>query len=314
MLNDFEIFKKDILRRSSIFERRTREAEEGKAKAETARAYVNSTLKRLCRGKVVPDAVRQLLKRVWVHVMFLERLKAEDEGWEKAIKVAKLLIMSVQPAESPEKLEKLRKYIPSLIKNLRRGFNIISLSPIDGSRLLDELEETHRQSFVNAQEKFDSQDGEDILRLSPTLFGVAEQPSCDDEKAEEPPGQNVIEEIEIQDIGFSLEQTGLVDSEQLNQPLIDLHPESIKVAERLNAGHWVELELDEKLVRCKLAAKISSSGKYIFVNRAGVKVAEYRTKSLAAEYQLGRLKLIDDEALFDRALESVIANLREMKT
>ena len=98
------------------------------------------------------------------------------------------------------------------------------------------------------------------------------------------------------------------------RPQVELNKSSIQAVERLSAGHWVELTVDGSNSRCKLAARISSSGKFIFVNRSGVKMAEFFTEDLAAEYQLGRLKILDDEALFDRALESVISNLRSMKS
>ena len=55
------------------------------------------------------------------------------------------------------------------------------------------------------------------------------------------------------------------------------------------------------------------TGKYIFVNRAGVKVVENNREGLAQAYRRGELSVLDEGRLFDRALESVIGNLREMR-
>jgi len=83
--------------------------------------------------------------------------------------------------------------------------------------------------------------------------------------------------------------------------------------DRLQVGGWVELQQDGHSVRCRLAAVIRSTGKFIFVNRAGVKVAENNREGLAQAYRTGMLTILDEGRLFDRALESVIGNLREMK-
>lgn len=84
--------------------------------------------------------------------------------------------------------------------------------------------------------------------------------------------------------------------------------------DRLQVGGWVEFQqAGGKVLRCRLAAIIRATGKYIFVNRAGIKVAENNREGLAKAYQRGELNMLDDGRLFDRALESVIGNLREMK-
>jgi hypothetical protein len=83
--------------------------------------------------------------------------------------------------------------------------------------------------------------------------------------------------------------------------------------DRLQVGGWVELQQDGHSVRCRLAAVIRSTGKFIFVNRAGVKVVENNRDGLVQAYRSGKLTVLDEGRLFDRALESVIGNLREMK-
>ena len=82
----------------------------------------------------------------------------------------------------------------------------------------------------------------------------------------------------------------------------------------LNVGSWVEIQEDEEhKLRCKLAAVIKPTGKYIFVNRTGMKVMEKSRAALAIEFSRGSIRLLNDSLLFDRALESVIGNLRRLK-
>lgn len=102
---------------------------------------------------------------------------------------------------------------------------------------------------------------------------------------------------------------------------IDLDPTHTRAqrsAERVDAlqvGNWVEFQQSGgKVLRCRLAAIIRATGKYIFVNRAGVKVAENNREGLLKAYLSGELSTLDEGRLFDRALESVIGNLRDMKS
>ncbi len=102
---------------------------------------------------------------------------------------------------------------------------------------------------------------------------------------------------------------------------IDLDPSrtreqrSIERVDALQVGNWVEFQQGGgKVLRCRLAAIIRATGKYIFVNRAGVKVAENTRDGLLRAYMSGELSTLDEGRLFDRALESVIGNLRDMKS
>ena len=52
------------------------------------------------------------------------------------------------------------------------------------------------------------------------------------------------------------------------------------------------------------------NGHYIFVNRSGVKVAEKTKLELASDLKEGLVQVLNDGLLFDRALESIIGNLR----
>lgn len=82
----------------------------------------------------------------------------------------------------------------------------------------------------------------------------------------------------------------------------------------LGAGSWVEFCADDgSRQRCKLAAFIRVSGEYIFVNRGGAKVATYDRAGLARVFACGAARLMDNAQPFDRALQAIIGNLREMR-
>lgn len=81
----------------------------------------------------------------------------------------------------------------------------------------------------------------------------------------------------------------------------------------LSMGVWVEFHDGETRLRCKLAAVIRHTGRFVFVNRSGSKVADKNRDELAADVRDGRVVLLEDMQLFDRALASVIDNTRQRR-
>jgi hypothetical protein len=117
----------------------------------------------------------------------------------------------------------------------------------------------------------------------------------------------VVEEIVLSGPGDSSE-----DEPQVS--LADDDPGLLQV-DKLRVGTWVELQENEEFkLRCKLTAIIETSGKYVFVNRTGMKVLEKTRMGLAVEFRRGTVRVLDDTLLFDRALDSVVTNLRKLKT
>ncbi|MCM2320739.1 MAG: DUF1631 domain-containing protein [Pseudomonas sp.] len=90
--------------------------------------------------------------------------------------------------------------------------------------------------------------------------------------------------------------------------------EHLALVDNLGVGSWVELYAEDGAKqRCKLAAFIRVSGQFIFVNRAGAKVASFDREALALVFASGAARLRDNAQPFDRALEAIIGNLREQR-
>ncbi|KAF0807943.1 hypothetical protein A6D6_00333 [Alcanivorax xiamenensis] len=81
-------------------------------------------------------------------------------------------------------------------------------------------------------------------------------------------------------------------------------------ARALRPGQWVEIGAGDGTRRARLAANIREGAKLVFINRRGIKVEELDAAALAVAMREGTVKLIDEGALFDRALEAVIGDLR----
>jgi hypothetical protein len=113
-----------------------------------------------------------------------------------------------------------------------------------------------------------------------------------------------------------------IDQDAVDQPSVSAAPEAaitdpsiLRAVDNLATGSWVEVhQQDGKKFRCRLAAIIRGTDNYIFVNRSGMKVAEHHRVALIQAIAQGKMSLLDDGLLFDRALESVIGSLRASKT
>ncbi|MBD8708229.1 DUF1631 domain-containing protein [Pseudomonas sp. CFBP 13711] len=291
LLVDFLAFTSDERRRSELLEQRTRDAEQGRALAELARQRVQQALNDRLLGKTLPQVVVRLLQEAWSKVLLLTCLKHGDQSseWASGLQAMDDLIWSVEPHDEPEARQRLLELVPGLLKSLRDGLSSAAFDPFATSEFFSQLEVLHVQAFSH-------------VARTPKGDAEGDQP----QSANGPTMMAVVEEIVLVGPG---EQIQSEPSTQL--PADD---EGLLQVEKLRLGSWVEIQEDEShKLRCKLAAIVEPSGRYVFVNRTGMKVLEKTRMGLAVEFRRGTIRVLDDALLFDRALESVLGNLRKLK-
>lgn len=314
LLADFMAFTGDERRRSELLEQRTRDAEEGSAKAELARRQVEHALNERLLGKTLPEVVVRLLQEAWSKVLMLTCLKhgVESDEWQAALQTMDDLVWSVAPHEDPEVRLRLLELVPGLLKALREGMASAAFDPFSTSEFFSQLEGLHVQAFQRfkrAAPEAETAVAEDAAHTDPSEAGI-ELPLLELPAAEEiedaPAMVEVVEEIILLAPGQTRPQEPDV--------VLPDDDEALLQVDSLRVGSWVEIQEDEEhKLRCKLAAIIKPTGKYVFVNRTGMKVLEKTRNALAVEFRRNAVRLLDDALLFDRALESVIGNLRKLK-
>ena len=320
LLADFLAFTGDERRRSELLEQRTRDAEEGSAKAALARREVELALNDRMLGKTLPEVVVRLLQEAWSKVLMLTCLKhgVESPEWQAALATMDDLVWSVELHEEPEARMRLLEMVPGLLKALREGMASAAFDPFSTGEFFSQLEALHVQAFqrfkrslpeeapVADAEPLAQPDEQHSAALAQTgiELPLLELPAAD--AVDEPAMVEVVEEI-------ILLAPGELRPIEPEASLPD-DDESLLQVDNLRVGSWVEFQEDEEhKLRCKLAAIIKPTGKYIFVNRTGMKVLEKTRMGLAVEFRRSAIRLLDDALLFDRALESVIGNLRKLK-
>ncbi|MBG6286821.1 DUF1631 domain-containing protein [Pseudomonas nitroreducens] len=307
LLEEFIAFTGDERRRSDLLEQRTRDAEEGRARAELARQDVEGVLNERLLGRTLPEVVVRLLQEAWSQVLLLTCLKhgTHSAEWEGALATMDDLIWSVEPHEDPDSRLRLLEMVPQLLKSLREGLASAAFDPFSTGEFFSRLEGLHVQAFQRYKQVEEAPllDLEDDL---PLLDDPLDAPAAAAPAAAQPAMVAVVEEIVL----ASPEPARVVEPEEAFAD----DDESLRKVDDLRVGSWVEIQEDEEhKLRCKLAAVIRPSGRYIFVNRTGMKVLEKTRMGLAVEFRRNAVRLLDDALLFDRALESVIGNLRRLK-
>ena len=320
LLAEFLAFTGDERRRSELLEQRTRDAEEGSAKAAMARREVEQALNERLLGKTLPEVVVRLLQEAWSKVLMLTCLKhgVESAEWQAALATMDDLVWSVELHEEPEARMRLLEMVPGLLKALREGMASAAFDPFSTGEFFSQLEALHVQAFQRFKRSLPEEHPQDdapalaevdeVQRAALAEAGIElpllELPAA--EAVEEPAMVEVVEEI-------ILLAPGELRAAEPEASLPD-DDESLLQVDNLRVGSWVEFQEDEEhKLRCKLAAVIKPTGKYIFVNRTGMKVLEKTRMGLAVEFRRSAIRLLDDALLFDRALESVIGNLRKLK-
>lgn len=283
-LADFTSFVDKEKRRAAVLERRTIDAEDGKARAEQARKTVATEIQ-LRTMAHHPELVMALINGPWSNVLFVTGLKYgfSSNEWQEQLKVLSDLVWSVQPCTGKSDRQKLIRLIPDLIARLRRGLDSISYNPFEVAELLTGLEEIH------------------LARIRGELLAHEEQP------AEEAVAEVVPVPVAPKPVVTKPEPATV-------QPELAADDPHMVMVHGLAQGAWFDLAEDGKeSLRCRLAAFIRPTGKYIFVNRNGIKVAEKTQVELALAIKAGHMRALDHSMLFDRALESVVTSLRQAK-
>lgn len=296
LLTDFETFTHRDQKRLEVLEKRILDAEEGRAKAESARLMVAQTIVDICDGRDLPSVIHAFIHKAWHQVMFVVCLKhgAESELWAETVSTAAKLVDATQNLQSYVACETVRLEYPALEAKIQEGFELIAFDPFEGERLLDTLKMLFQELKPDALPPHD-----DVG--SPAFEALAAQTRR----------QYAEPHVKNNNVSSLLkEKKQRVVAEKTAATTID--EQFFAQAKALSRGTWLDYKKrNAPVLRCRLAAVIESTSTYIFVNRSGQKVMEKSLLALAFAFKNKELTTIDSSFLFDKALEQVIVSLRK---
>ncbi len=342
---EFSAFMDVEKRRGQLVEQRTKDCEKGKAASELAKAAVEQKLNQVLAKRSVPQGVIELLREGWSNYMVLHYLKGGEQGleWSKACALVDELVWTVDPDRDDDSArDQLIGLIPGVMTGLRAGLKEVSFDEFRTRDLLKQIEVYHvavlqqlqvsqelpveDESVASAvvdQAMHEEQDQAIADLIESTLELEADFAALEQKQSQaiaEAPAQTKDETSAAVEAKSEVAAESRVDDEHVEEIVlaspdtaaveVDENDPFVQQVSRFSVGCWFEFHNEGRSERCKLAAVIKATGKYIFVNRSGVKVAEKSKMGLAIELRRGSLQVLNDGLLFDRALESIITNLR----
>ena len=199
---------------------------------------------------------------------------------------------------SANDIARLRSLLPPLEKALRHGLTTVAYHEADMRKLLADL--SHFYDRVLAGQKLETKTVEEVVREFATPEPEASA-APDALPAAAPATQSPVEEIVL--------DGGLVEAEE--EPPVGDDDEHVRMVKSIKPGVWIEfLDDNGQPERAKLSWISPISGKYLFVNRRGLKVCDKTIAAFAAELREGTTTILEEVPLFDRALDAIVAKLR----
>jgi len=282
LLGDLRSFiKKDSKKRDQV-EQRVKDNETGRARTINAKQSVQTLINQKASGMRLPAEVGHFVSDTWSKVLVYTCVKHSDRSseWQAQASTLDDLLWCLQPLDSLTDLSRRDEMVPTLLQALSSGMTEIQLPAAEVEKRVQDIER-HLTNICSNDRAYLEED----------------EPAPADEAFE------VMDEIIL-----------TLPGEQLDTPVdVEVEPEFLEQVGKLREGIWVEItQPSGEVVRCKLSTIIEPGGRYIFVNRRGMKVAERSRRGLAVELKRKTLNILEESQVFDRALQAVIGNLRQM--
>lgn len=280
LLSELRAFVSKDSRRSVLVEQRVKESEVGKAKTTAAKLQVQTLVNQKACGLRLPSEAGKFISETWSRVLTLRMIKQGETSpqWRAGVTTLDDLLWTLQPLSDLKDVENRDQLAGGLIPDICDGMTELGCPEEETSSFQNWLAE-HLETLSANDRAYLEEDERPELDINEALMEeiiLASPPTVVDEQAY---SENCIEQLKL-----------------------------------ITEGTWVEINSDEeRILRCKLATVTQPGNQYIFVNRRGMKVLEKNRADLASMIEDKTLKRIDESQVFDRALQSVIGNLRQMQ-
>lgn len=277
LLQDFLFFKEEAERSQGEGERQLSDEAERINRLEEVERYALHKIEERILDEAIDPFARTFLQ-TYFHKFVIQVLLREGPGgisWRPVMNTIDVLLWTVSTEKQEGDLQRFVKVNPRLLLNLGKALEVAGIEANLAEEVLAKLQRVQEACFKKPQPV-----------------------------------------VERSERGESSQSEGEESRTEGTAPLENLPGDDEHLQEVSNypIGIWLEFRAQSgQSVRCTLAAKIDTIEKYVFVNGQGVKVIEKSKMGLARELKAGTVKVICEAPLIDRAMESVIARLRDAK-
>ncbi|NKB33054.1 MAG: DUF1631 family protein [Pseudomonadales bacterium] len=256
-------------------EMRIREADDYKQSMDDIHTYVSQKVnERVLKGYLDPS-IRSLLD---THIHdFLVKLVVKEGinggSWKPVMSTIDVLLWTVQAEKQPGDRDRFERINPRLLDNLGKALEIGGASKTKITKIMRQLKQVQEYSFHKADVA--------VAEQSAGATNLSTDSAAPKRSMREPP------------------------------PLSRDDP-YLRQVDKLTVGSWLEFRgASGNAVRLTLASKIDSIDKIFFANNQGKKIIELTRMRLANELKIGSVTVVSKDALVNRAMDSVISNLKD---
>lgn len=276
---------------------RTARLVEERERLEIARVVAEEAVdSRLAARDWVPEPVRVMLEDAWVRSLASVHVQhGEGSGpWIAMLTTVDELLWSVEPKARAEDRRRLVAGIPALIRTLHEGLARVG------------VEEAVREAFLGALVDCHA----DAVKAGLKGTALSGRRAAQDTAPARPPAAPSLEREIV--------------------PAGDIHVEEIRL--RIPRGQaavrnvytrtgiwtnvqrftWIEFRREGgELLRARLTWISPAKGVYLFTNSEASAAISITPEALAEQMRRGDARIVDDAPLVDRAVDAMLANLRE---
>ena len=277
---------------SSVVERSARLIEERERDEIALMLAEEEISRRLAVRAWVPPPVREMIDETWARALARVQ-RAEGEGspaWQALLLTMENLLWSVEPKATPEDRKRLITMLPGMIKSLQEG--------MQRGELADERRDAFLGLLVDCH----------AMAVKAGLRGIAALPEAkapelwrkpEIARAVVPAGDVQVEEIRLR-------------APKGAAPVRNVFTRT-GIWTNLQRGTWVQFSRpDAAPMRARLTWISPNKGVYLFTNSFATNAAVSITpEALAEQMRLGEVRVIDDAPLVERAVDSMLADLRQ---
>ena len=323
------------MKQCSLKEKQTYETEKGRARALAAQQAVDFSVGQRLQTCELTEPLDVLVRLGWSQVLYLIWLRSggESQEWQEGLQTLEQLVWSLGPKATQLDRDRLVELLPALLKALQAGLVKSSFNPFDLNRAFSELERVHIESICQV--------GDSSLQsvpeyVSPERDDWAMKPYDESEwlaqEIKEHQAKNIkaIQSIYRQhecfrsdaisdynhgeDINISLALSSLENEptayESLHEAARNMDEQWYLRVDHLREGDWLTFETPSgQPYSVKLAVILPQQERFVFVNRYGEKLFEKNREQLAVGLKLQHIKIVDNNPMFDRALDQLINKL-----
>lgn len=270
-------------RRAELAEQRVVEAASGRERLWHARRQIHQSLSARLAKAPVPAWVRHLLTRPWANCMVLLWLRQGEtsQAYREADGFADAIQWCANAGGTDVERLRLRALMPVLDGQLRHGLATVAYHEGEIDVLAGQLKELIRW-------RLGEREAPDFLEREPTA-------KAGFEASTDPLGDNMAD-----------------------QPLPeDIDPALLQRLKATPSGTWFEFSPGAEGTRgaaserAKLSWISPYSGRCLFVNRNGMRVADRRMEDLVRELEQGVARILETANLLQEAMNSVLAQLND---